>query len=45
MLNKNTLDVKNARPIRSSIVNRYVRPKTLSAEAEKSLILTTYNSL
>ena len=40
MLNKNTWGVKSARPIRSNIVNRYVRPKTLiSAEAKKLVIL------
>ena len=39
MLNKNTLGVKKARPIRSSIANRYVRPKPLiSVEAKKLLI-------
>ena len=33
MLNKNTLGVKkSARPIRSSIANRYVRPKTLRGQ-------------
>ena len=33
---------KSARPIRSSIVNRYVRPKTLiSVEVKKLLIKTT----
>ena len=40
MLNKITLDVKSARPIRNSIVckiRRYVQPKTLiSAEAKKA---------
>ena len=35
MLNKNTWGAKTARPIRSNIVNRHVRPKTLkSAEAK-----------
>ena len=45
MLNKNTLSVKKStRPIRSSIVNRYVRPKTLiSAEAKKLLIKNLLN--
>ena len=38
ILNKNTWGVKNARPIRSNIANRQVRPKTLiSAEAKKLL--------
>ena len=38
MLNKNTWGVKSARPIRSNITNRHVRPKILiSAEAKKLL--------
>ena len=47
MLNKNTLGVKkSARPIRSSIANRYVRPKTLiSVEAKKLLIKNLFNYL
>ena len=37
---------KSAKPIRSSIVNRYVRPKTLiSVEAKKSLIKNLFNYL
>ena len=37
---------KSARPIRSSIVNRYVQPKTLiSVEAEKLLIKNRFNYL
>ena len=44
MLNKNTWGVKNARPIRSNIANRHVRPKTLiSAEAKKLLTKTIFN--
>ena len=47
MLNKNTLGVKkSARSIRSSIANRYVRPKTLiSVEAKKLLIKNLFNYL
>ena len=46
MLNKNTLGVKSVRPIRSSIANRYVRPKTLiSVEAKKLLIKNLFNYL
>ena len=46
MLNKNTLDVKSLRPIRSSIANRYVRPKTLIlVEAKKLLIKNLFNYL
>ena len=37
---------KSVRPIRSSIVNRYVRPKTLiSVEAKKLLIKNLFNYL
>ena len=37
---------KSARPIRSSIANRYVRPKTLiSVEAKKLLIKNLFNYL
>ena len=37
---------KSARPIRSSIANRYVRPKTLiSFEAKKLLIKNLFNYL
>ena len=37
---------KSARPIRSSIVNRYVRSKTLmAAEAKKLLIRNLFSSL
>ena len=47
MLNKNTPGVnKGARPIKSSIANRYVRPKTLiSVEAKKLLITNLFNYL
>ena len=46
MLNKNTLGIKSARPIRSSIVCKYVQPKTLiSAEAKKLLIKNLFNYL
>ena len=47
MLNKNTLGIKKcARPIRSSIANRYVRSKTLiSVEAKKLLIKNLFNYL
>ena len=37
---------KSARPIRSSIANRYVRPKTLiSVEAKKLFIKNLFNYL
>ena len=37
---------KSARPIRSSIANRYVRPKTLiSVKAKKLLIKNLFNYL
>ena len=43
MLSKNT---PGARPIRSNIANRYVRPKTLiSVEAKKLLIKNLFNYL
>ena len=44
MLNKNTWGVKkSARPIRSNIANRQVRPKGLiSAEAKKLLYQNTF---
>ena len=45
---QNTLGVskKSARPIRSSLANRYVRPKTLiSVEAKKLLIKNLFNYL
>ena len=43
MLNKNTWGVKNARPIRSNIANRQVRPKDLiSAKAKKLATLSKY---
>ena len=47
MLNKNTPGCKkSARPIRSSIANRYVRPKTLiSVEAKKLLIKNLFHYL
>ena len=49
MLNKNTLGVKKVQgqsAIRSSIANRYVRPKTLiSVEAKKLLIKNLFNYL
>ena len=47
MLNKNTLGIKkSARPIRSRIANKYVRPKTLiSVEAKKLLIKNLFNYL
>ena len=48
MLNKNTSGVKNVRgyATRSSIANRYVRPKTLiSVEAKKLLIKNLFHYL
>ena len=46
MLNKNTWGEKSAKPIRSNIVNRHVRPKTLiSAEAKKLLYQNCFQLL